>query len=77
MSNGNEWYPDVKVGERFTMPDGTPARKAPPDFQEMAQRQLDAVFTGLKIIRDPVDGRFIIDNKEEFIRQAKLKFPND
>lgn len=61
-----EWYPDVKVGEAFTMPDGTPARKAPPDFQEKAQAQLDARFPGLKIVRDPVDGRFIIDDIEKF-----------
>lgn len=76
MSNDKEWYPEVKTGEAFTMPDGTPARKAGPDFQAEAQRQLDTVFTGLKIVRNPEDGRFEVDDKEEFARQVKIKFPN-
>jgi len=60
-----EWYPDIKVGEAFTLPDGTPARKVGPDWQEKAQSILDQQFSGIKIVRDPVDGRFIIDDIEK------------
>lgn len=71
-----EWYPEVKDGDTFELPDGTPCRKVGPEWQEKAQATIDTYFPGLKIVRNPEDGRFEIDDKEKFIEMVKARHPD-